>query len=139
MEKVERERCREETEARSVEQRKNRNSSRNGMRKLRGGGSDSEPQMSPAAGPRQAYRKRDDTLRGRCHVVGVKSDRAFAASQRGGYNSRHVLSRICARVFRLRRLHAWVREVADLRDVSRRRNANPISRKGRKGRRQLNR
>lgn len=35
------------------------------MRKPRGGGSDDESRMSPArAGPRQAYRERDDTLRG---------------------------------------------------------------------------
>lgn len=69
----------EETEARSMEQRENKNSSRDGMRKLRGEGSDSEPRMSPAAGPRQAYRKRDDTLRG-CCTVGVRPDRTFAVN-----------------------------------------------------------
>lgn len=54
--------------------------SRGGMRKLQEEGSDSESRMSPAAGPRQAYRKRDDTLRG-CCAAEVGPERTFAAYQ----------------------------------------------------------
>jgi len=42
--------------------------SRDGMRKLREGGSDDSLECHQKAGPRQAYRERDDTLGGCCAV-----------------------------------------------------------------------
>lgn len=86
--------------------------------------------MSPAAGPRQAYRERDDTLRG-CCAVEVRPERTFAdertkerTSERANRRTKTkmrsrlacvrrtrvrlharmcIYMRACERVFRLRR------------------------------------